>query len=227
MSMKKTPDISGLQFGRLTALSHAEKDRTGQTRWLFRCECGTEKFIDAYNVRHGLTVSCGCLQREVTGKRAAQMNRTHGKSRTPDWYRWWNMILRCHNKNNKYFKNYGGRGITVCDRWRGPDGFQNYMADMGPRPSDKHSLDRVDNDAGYCPENCRWATASVQLRNTRRNCVVEFNGESMTIADWSIRLGINNSTLYHRWANGDRGDRLLRPTQSQGRRNHISPIFVQ
>ena len=113
---------------------------------------------------------------------------------------WRGMKQRCFNSNEPGYKNYGGRGITMCDRW--VDSYENFITDMGPRPSDKHSIDRIDNDGDYCPENCRWATSVEQNRNTRHNRLWEHNGVTMTISMWADKLGVSYHTLYRRWLKG-------------------------
>lgn len=145
---------------------------------------------------------------------------THGKSRTAEHWTYRSMISRCYYPTEPSYRNYGARGITVCDRWRGPGGFANWLADFGPRPSPQHTRDRIDNDGPYSPENCQWALPKEQLSNRRTNRKVEFRGEEKTLTQWAELLGINASTLFHRWARGERGDHLMRPTESQGRKRH-------
>ena len=109
------------------------------------------------------------------------------------------MVQRCFDSNHKHFHSYGGRGITVCERWLGEQGFANFLADMGPRPSAQHSIDRFpDNDGNYGPDNCRWATSSEQNRNRRDNHLITADGETMCIAAWAERTGIHRNTLFNR-----------------------------
>lgn len=167
-------DISGIRFGRLIA-----KERVGK-KWLFACDCGGEKLIHAPNVRRGLTKSCGCYNREVTAARNSIVVSTHRMTHTPEYKVWQGMRQRCENENDKSFKNYGGRGIAVCPRWQS---FANFFADMGERPSDSHSLDRIDVNGDYEAGNCRWATMAQQARNKRTNLVVRVGGASVCLAD--------------------------------------------
>lgn len=115
---------------------------------------------------------------------------------TKEYTAWQAMKDRCYNENNVNYHNYGGRGIKVCDRWK--NSFENFLEDMGPKPSTKHSLDRQKGDQDYCRENCRWATAKEQGRNTRRNVILEFNGQSMTLPEWAEKINIARGTLYAR-----------------------------
>ncbi|MGS1095841.1 hypothetical protein ACVCNR_14785 [Aquamicrobium terrae] len=165
-------DLIGQKFGRLTVLRRAGKTSNGEATWACRCECGGDKEATTYNLRCGLTKSCGCLHREVT----AELSRTHGMcaggGRHPLYKTWSNMIARCQNAQRDNFKYYGGRGIKVCDRWRDGDagltGFECFLADMGPKPTPCHTLDRIDNDGNYEPGNCRWATQTEQVANSRK-----------------------------------------------------------
>jgi hypothetical protein len=159
-------DLSGQEFDRWVVLERAPNDAGGRARWLCRCACGTTKAIDGYSLRAGTSASCGCVGRE----RVAVLNLRHGHARDGEWHplyaTWIGMKTRCDNPRDPHWPRWGGRGITVCDRWRGPDGFANFLADMGERPAG-HTLDRVDNDGDYEPSNCRWATPLQQARNRR------------------------------------------------------------
>jgi hypothetical protein len=159
MRNKNCPDL-GTRFGRYVVIGNAENSASGETRWLCRCDCGTVKIVQRGDLRNGHTRSCGCLRREI----ASVNSMTHGHSRSSEYAIWRGMFTRTTKTSSESFHNYGGRGIAVCDRWRK---FENFLADMGSRPSRRHSIDRINNDGNYEPGNCRWATPSQQSRNAR------------------------------------------------------------
>lgn len=123
---------------------------------------------------------------------------TSKRKRSPEVRAWYHMKSRCNNPNDASYKNYGGRGIYVCERWNGPDDFFNFLTDMGERPSPQHSLDRIDVNGPYSPDNCRWATKVQQQRNTRSNKILEYNGKCQTAVEWAEELTIPINTFYQR-----------------------------
>jgi hypothetical protein len=156
-------DITGHRFGRLVAISHISFQG-----WLCRCDCGNETIVQGPNLRNGNSKSCGCLRVELAISRATK----HGHAKkTATYSSWQAMIKRCTNPNTWSWKHYGGRGITVCDRWR--YSFENFLADMGEKPEGL-TLDRINNELGYSPENCRWATPAEQFRNRARGISGKF-----------------------------------------------------
>lgn len=188
-------DLTGHRFSRWTVL-HLATERPEWMRrsaagaaWICRCECGTERAVLGAELRRGASRSCGCLQREV----AAAMKRVHGASadKRPGYYSWQNMRARCNNPKHPHFSYYGARGITVCERWKD---FAAFIEDMGA-PESGMTLERIDVDLGYSPENCRWASRSEQMRNTRRNVFLTHDGRTQVVADWAAELGVSFSRL--------------------------------
>lgn len=161
--LKAAADLTGSKFHRLTVIERVAQDGKGPVKWLCRCNCGKEIVVESYQLTTGGTKSCGCLRVE----NFVGMSTKHGMRKAPEYNSWDAMIQRCCNPNTKRYHYYGGRGITVCERWR--NSFENFYADMGPKPTPKHSIDRINNDGNYEPGNCRWATQSEQNFNTRRS----------------------------------------------------------
>ena len=162
-------DHAGIRYGRLVVLHRAGSDRWKQSLWRCACDCGAETTVRGRDLRDGATRSCGCFHREVSAVGASELgkaNKTHGMTDSPEWRSWQAAVTRTHNPNCDSWRHYGGRGITMSPDWLGSGGFERFYAELGPRP-DGHSLDRIDNDKGYEPGNCRWATAKQQINNRR------------------------------------------------------------
>jgi hypothetical protein len=182
-------DISGETFGRLVAIAPVDRTPSSNILWLCICECGSETITTTTSLKQGHTQSCGCLQKERAGPVS-----THGMTGNPTYRVWHGMKNRCYNKTNDHFHRYGGRGISVCDQWT--NSFIKFLADMGEKPSSSFSIDRIDNNGNYTPENCRWATVEQQQNNRRDSKFITHNGKQLTHAQWSRKIG-GNKTLVH------------------------------
>jgi hypothetical protein len=185
--MTARKDLTGQVFGRLTVIECSYINARRNLVWRCRCECGGETEVPGSTLTSGNTRSCGCLAVEMK----PGYRRTHGKSQTPMYFAWKTMHRRCTDPKHPRWAYYGGRGISVCDRWRD---YGNFLADMGERP-DGASIDRIDMDGHYTPENCRWATRKEQARNKSNSRFVEWDGRRQTIAAWAEEQGIGESTL--------------------------------
>jgi hypothetical protein len=209
-------DITGQRFGRLVAIEPSSSDGRGW-RWRFACDCGGEKICRASNVSSGHITSCGCLRKEA-GSTRGNGNVTHGMTRSSEYGIWASMKTRCYNPKAINFADYGGRGITVCDRWR--DSFEAFHKDMGPRPSARHTMERIDNDLGYEPKNCRWASYREQGQNRRSSRLLTYNGETLTASEWSRKTGIGTSTIDMRLSKGWPVERVLTKPPRKGSTGH-------
>lgn len=190
-------DMTGTRFNRLVVLRPVpERSGNGQVRWLCKCDCGREKSVSGDSLRRAFVQSCGCLQLETAT--------SHGMHGTTEYRCWSAMLSRCNNARHRGFKDYGGRGIKVCERWRK---FENFLADMGNRPSPTMSIDRINNDGDYEPGNCRWATSKQQIHNRRRprqKRVVHIKGiEFRTVSDAARHFGVTPGAVRH-WINGQK-----------------------
>lgn len=197
-------DFTGTVFGRLTVVGDdVQRSRPGKRYVLIRCVCGTEKSSDLWALTSGKTVSCGCKKSEH--------NLRHGHRRSssvdPTYTSWDSMWQRCTNPKTPGFAHYGGRGIGVTERWRN---FSSFLADMGARPSRDYEIERIDNDLGYAPENCRWATRSEQMRNTRNVIFVDWEGSRVSLISLSEKYGLPPGLVRQRVNNGWTPERALK-----------------
>lgn len=207
-------DLTGKRFGRLVVLQETPVRRNGNVMWLCQCDCGTIKKVNGDPLRRGAILSCGCLQRETAPTAARNACLKHGMTYSPTWKSWSEMKARCLNPSHKLYYYYGGRGIKVCTRWI--ESFENFLEDMGEKPSGT-SLDRIDNNGNYEPNNCRWATDIQQARNKRNNIIITFNGETLCLAEWAEKLGIDYKILHHRYQRGWSADRIVSTPATKSR----------
>ena len=175
-------DLSGKRFGNLTVVKLAHC-HGGQAHWLCSCDCGKDAVVRGSHLRNGHTSSCGCKKGHIA----------HHESKTRLYSIWRNMLDRCFNTNNPQYKRYGARGILVCEEWFEYVPFRDWAMANGYDKS--LSIDRIDNDGGYSPENCRWATAVQQANNTRKTRFITYNGETHSVSEWARILNIKQSTL--------------------------------
>lgn len=192
-------DITGRTFGRLTVTAR-DGVLNGQAAWRCRCACGGETLARGCDLRRGHTTSCGCWRFEAC--------RTHGLSYAPEYVSWQEAIFRCHVPQNNGYPLYGARGIVVCDRWR--QSFAAFYDDMGPRPSPRHTLDRINADGPYAPDNCRWATPREQANNRRNNRWIAVQGERLTIAQASRKFSTSVSAIRYRLSVGQSAEEAVR-----------------
>lgn len=191
----------GQTFGDLVVIADAERSIHRNLQVIARCICGSKKKFIVRHLILGSTKSCGC--RRIKLNRIART--THGLTGSGAYQSWSGMKTRCTNKNSANFKDYGGRGILMCARWQS---FENFYADMGPRPKGM-TLDRIDNNGHYSPGNCRWATKSEQNSNTRHCTVITVQGKSMTITQWSRAMNIPRTAIHARLMRGWSAERAV------------------
>lgn len=196
-------DLTGVSFNGNLVLSQAGTNGR-YSLWNVRCPyCGKTYVLPSADVRKGRQKSCGCMRRELVARRT----RKHGMSGTPIWNVWHSMKERCETPTAQAWKNYGGRGIKVCERWS--KSFEAFLEDMGPTYQKGLTLDRIDVNGNYCPENCRWITMKEQARNKRGNRFIDTPKGRMTVAEASETFEINVTTILYRLDHGVTGDLLL------------------
>lgn len=186
-------DLTGRTFERLTVIKRVENNKRNEAQWLCKCECGNTKIVAASRLTSGHTKSCGCLHAE----KVKTNSKTHGLSKTRLFKIWCGMKKRCTNPKSNRFKNYGGRGITICEEWK--NDFQAfYDWSMSHGYTDELTIDRIDVNGNYEPSNCRWVNNKVQANNRTNNKIITYNGESHTLTQWSEITGISQRKLIDR-----------------------------
>lgn len=178
-------DRIGDIYGKLTVIEYGGSINKKVSVWVCKCECGNIVSVRGGNLNTGNTISCGCISAELI----SNLSKKHGLSGTSEHSIWAGMKSRCLNKNNSAYENYGGRGIAICDRWL--ESFENFLEDMGERPSINLTLDRINNDGNYEKNNCRWGTKKEQSENRRSNVWYEHEGKKMIQKNWARYLGVN------------------------------------
>lgn len=183
------------------------------------CDCGSIKNVSIVSLKEGRSQSCGCLRSELL----TEDNFKHGGAYTFEYCIWGGMKARCSNSSAPQYKDYGGRGITVCERWL--ESYGNFIKDMGNRPSSAHTLDRIDNNGDYCPENCRWTTREEQNNNKRNNVFLRAYGKTLTLSQWSREVGLSASAISARVLRGLTGPLALAPTHRC--KSYVGPLCVK
>lgn len=204
----KTKNLIGKKFGRLTVVDYIGKNKNMKRIWLCKCECGKEKEVPTSYLTSGDTKSCGCLLSDRSREFYSKLNKTHGMTHTRLYVKWRGMIDRCYNKRTNGYENYGGRGIKVCNEWR--NDFKKFY-EWANKTGYKNGLtiDRIDVNKDYCPNNCRWATIKEQANNKRNNCYLTYNGKKRTLKQWSEKLNVKYATLKCRKDKGWKNEEIL------------------
>lgn len=213
--MSRVVDMTGLRLGRLTVIGRADSI-AGKAAWLCRCDCGKETVVRGYSLRNGDTQSCGCLHEEII----ARGNFVHGASRSRLYGIWSTMKARCSNPNQDYFYRYGERKISVCEEWQTFEPFYEWAMANGYR--EDLTIDRMNNDGDYCPDNCRWATRKEQANNTSKTIHITYGGETHTLSEWSEIVGVPKTALWKRiyQRNWSVEKALTTPLQHNGKLNN-------
>lgn len=189
-------DLSGQRFGSLIAIGRSGTARDGNALWLCKCDCGNVSIVDGSSLRKGNTKTCGCSR-----KRPRPGRIKHNDVGTRLYRIWGNMKHRCYGKNDKdKYRHYGGRGISVCAEWHDYRNFKEWAIKSGYK--DTLTLDRIDNDGNYCPENCRWETIKNQSMNRRSNHMITENNETLSVTQWANKLNVSHSTIINRKRKG-------------------------
>lgn len=208
--MSKPLELTGEKFGKLTAIKIHHKNNKGCNIWECRCDCGAIVYVQATKLRNGNTQSCGCLQKERTSVSSSK----HGCSNSRIYHIWANMKSRCYNPNNKKYKNYGDRGIIVCDEWlKSFESFYNWAVNNGYQ--ENLTIDRIDVDGNYEPSNCRWANMTAQANNRTNNHLLSCQGENKTLSEWSNETGISPNLLWYRAHKNKPVDEILATTKQE------------
>lgn len=193
-------DLTGQRFGKLTVIEQGPYDKNLLVRWRCKCDCGNETLVRSQALRIGRIKSCGCMPRQNSDR---VLDPKTGEMVRPEGYGSWVSIRsRCYCESDPSYAKYGARGITMCDRWRGPDGLKNFLSDMGPKPSPMHSVGRKNWRLGYFPQNCEWQTPTQQGENKKNSKMLTHNGKTQCAAAWERELGLATGGLALRLMRG-------------------------
>lgn len=191
--MGQIHDLTGQRFGRLTVIEFAGISKGRNAKWLCHCDCGSEVVVLSRSLKSGRTNSCGCLKLDLLNQ--------HGMSKSRLYREWRGIKVRCLNASDPHFPDYGGRGITICEEW--VDSFENFRDwALTSGYHDGLTIDRIDNNGPYSPDNCRWSTMKEQQNNKRNNKLITFEGETHTVTEWAAIKGIDRHALYSRLKRG-------------------------
>lgn len=198
--------LIGHKYNQFTVLAYAGFQK-GKTCWVCQCECGSQKVIRGNNLRTGTSRNCGCVRRKKITERCTKHGMATKANRSFEYGVWAGMLTRCKNPENPLYRNWAGKGVKVCQEWQS---FENFHRDMGNSPSKKHSLDRINSNGDYCPENCRWADRTTQNNNRRDNIRVSWQGRTWTITELATFVGVPRKLLAQRISNGWDLEKALR-----------------
>ena len=188
--MSKFIDLTGHKFNRLTVIERMPNAPKGKTVWKCQCDCGNITIVRGSNLKTGQVKSCGCAQKG--------WNCIHGDSNTPLYNHWYSMINRCENPNNHAFKDYGGRGIKVCEEWHDYITFKKWVMETKPISKQELTVDRIDVNGNYSPDNCRWTSRKIQARNRTSNILIEFEGKKQSLIEWCEELHLDYKRIHNR-----------------------------
>ena len=208
--MPRVANCIGKKLGMLTVVERTSNSKHGASRWICRCECGNEIVLTYEQVKRGSKKDCGCIKRP-------HHNATHGASRSPLYNHWKMMLYRCENPKNRAYKYYGERGIQVCEEWHDFNAFKKWLDESGY--VEGLTVDRIDNNKGYCPENCRLTDSKTQANNRRSNVEITYNGQTHNLTEWSEILGFDYKQVHNRMhkLGWDFEKALLTPTDKKKR----------
>lgn len=212
--LHKAKDLTGMDFGNLTVLKKIGR-KNGNNLWLCKCKCGNEVECYQYNLERGTSTSCGCLRSFY----AKKTRKCHGESTGTLYKKWGSIKTRCYNKNTPSYKNYGGRGIKMCDEWLEFWNFREWAYKNGY--SEELTLERIDVNGNYSPENCKWIPMEEQANNKRNSCFIEYGGKKQTLSQWSRELGVGKEVLSYRYHAGWSPEECLFGKATKG--NHQLP----